>query len=166
MKIFVTGQTGFMGREFCAQALAAGHELEYLKDALPQVGVVKAIDWSQFDAVAHFAAAGVNFISPDRHWLSCITVNHLGTMALLESILASGATPLIFIPGSIRERETLETPRYWADPYIVSKRISQDYVCEFRLRFNGKVIRPFIGRCKGPGELAPVIAKIIRTITR
>lgn len=165
MNIFLTGQNGFLGREFVAQATAAGHMLEYLKDALPSIGVVKPIDWGAFDAVVHLAVAGVNFTDPDRSWSPCVLVNHLGTMALLEAIHASGAAPLIFIPGSIRELETLETPRYWADPYIVTKKLSGMYVIEFAGRYRGRVLRPIIGRCKGPGELAPVVAGILESIT-
>jgi nucleoside-diphosphate-sugar epimerase len=166
MKLCITGFSGFIGTELRRQAAAAGHSFVCLGEILPDRAQIDRVPWREFDAVIHLSAAGVNFGSPSRTWEQCMAVNFHGTRELLESIKASGAAPTIFIPGSVREEEMSDVLRYWADPYIVTKRLSGLFVKEWQRDYRGLVLRPIIGRCKDPGQVESVVARILEEITQ
>jgi nucleoside-diphosphate-sugar epimerase len=100
LKIFVTGGTGFTGREFAAYAVERGHEVVAptidLTDAQALARTVSDID---FDAVAHFAA--VSGIAADASAIDFYNVNTIGTLNLLEAIVARGSKkPTVLLASS------------------------------------------------------------------
>lgn len=161
MKILLTGSTGLIGSEFLRQARFDLNEVVCLGHILTDVAALKALDWSGVEGVVHLAAAGVKRVSPTRSWADCMAVNFAGTRDLLESLLASGQAPRVFVAGSIREAETFVRPDYWRDPYIASKKFEGLYVREWAKRYKGRVLRPLMLRCGDAAEVWAAAHRIL-----
>lgn len=161
MKLFVTGASGYIGSEFVKVAKSEGHIVTNLgrKWRIPYT-----IFWLDYDAVIHFAAAGVRRNSPHRTWNDCIEVNFGGTRDLLQAIVHSGATPTVFISGTIREEQTRDRPDYWHDPYIVSQKLRRVFVEEWARGYLGKVVYPFVDRCGTIEDVQALCHRILKDI--
>ncbi len=158
MNLIVTGSRGCIGEEFVVHANAAGHQVtRFFRDQ-------KFPWWKGYDAVIHLAAAGVRRTSPTRTWDDCIAGNFGLTVRILQSITLEGATPTVFISGSIREKETKERPDYWSDPYIVSQKLRRLFVEEWAKTYRGRVIHPFCERCGDLADVEKLCAQILRDI--
>lgn len=100
MRIALTGASGFLGRKFVAKALAAGHQIRSLTRAGGDDGRVQMIQGSLENAAAvnelvrgadvlvHLAAAGVS--SDQREWDTAMSVNVVGTAALIRAAALEG----------------------------------------------------------------------------
>jgi UDP-glucose 4-epimerase len=113
MKLLVTGGAGYIGSIVARQLLAAGHEVVVLdslerghREAVPREARLVVADLREreavgqalgegFDGVLHFAAlalVGESVSHPERYYRT----NVLGTLNLLEAIIAAGVTRLVF----------------------------------------------------------------------
>jgi len=163
MKILLTGETGTIGREFKRQATLAGHEIVVTGD-ITSMDATRRIWWPGVDALAHFAAAGVRFTAQDRTWADCMGVNLVGTLNLLDSITLSKCKPAVFVPGSIRELETLDVPHLWRDPYVVSVISRSRAISEWAMDYPGFFASPKLPRLGDAAAVECAVAKILKDI--
>ena len=105
MKLFVTGGTGFIGRHFLGQAVAAGHEVQALRRTPPEPQA-SAVNWvegtmrgdhhaalSRCDVVIHFAAAGV---SPQpATWEELFATNVTDSLHIWKEAAEAGVARLV-----------------------------------------------------------------------
>ena len=164
MKILLTGGSGLLGCEFSRQAKIAGHEVVTFSGDVRDMEATRRIWWMGVGALAHFAAIGVKFTSPDRTWENCMGTNLVGTLNLLDSITLSKCAPAVFIPGSVRELETMDVPHLWRDPYVVSKIAVAQAIDEWAKGYRGRVIRPSIHRLGTETDVQNAVSEIIEQI--
>jgi len=164
MKILLTGGGGFIGTEFLRQAKGAGHEVQQFIGDVRDMEATRRIWWKGVDALVHLAAAGVKFTATDRTWVDCMRVNLVGALNLLDSITLSKCTPVVFIPGSVREAETFSVPHLWRDPYVVSKIVAAHAIREWSNLYPGRVFRPLLGRCNDQSDAGKIAAEILKAI--
>lgn len=108
MKIFVTGGTGFIGAHFLRSAIAQGHDVTALRRAgsRPRIESDPEPKWLEapldrveccqlrgFDALAHFASAGV---SPQRaSWQDLMQWNINAPMMLIQEAARAGIARIV-----------------------------------------------------------------------
>jgi nucleoside-diphosphate-sugar epimerase len=163
MKILLTGASGFLGSEFMRQALEAGHDLTVMGREWTDENTLLRTKWDNFDAVVHLAAAGVKR-NPPRQWPACMTVNFHALRRMLAAIKASGASPLIFLAGSVRENEMTDRPSLWHDPYVVSKRMAALMVKDWANHYRGRVVHWHFHSFYAPGEVHSAAQTIIQLL--
>ncbi|MGK5078567.1 GDP-mannose 4,6-dehydratase [Janthinobacterium sp. HLX7-2] len=91
MKILLTGASGFTGRPFAEMALASGHQVVALNcDLADKVALRQQVLAAAPDSVVHLAAISFVGHADDKAFYG---VNVLGTMNLLEALLALPVAP-------------------------------------------------------------------------
>ena len=151
-RILVTGGTGFVGKIVVARLLADNFVVrmatrssmpETLKQEHVVVGSIGPnTKWEKalqgVDAVVHLAArAHVMYDSASDPLTAFRTVNTAGTRRLVETIMAEGPRPLVFISSlkamgefSGQQPFTEATPPKPVDPYGISKREAEIMIQE------------------------------------
>lgn len=162
MNILLTGGSGYIGTEFLARALEAGHEVTYLGREWTEGETLAKIPWNELDAVVHLAAAGVK--REDRNWRDCMEVNFHAFRTMLNAIQKAGASPLLVMARSIREDESDSNPALWDDPYIVSKKIASRFAWIWALTYEKRVISVPIAPCYGVGEVEKVVERLMESL--
>jgi nucleoside-diphosphate-sugar epimerase len=169
MRILVTGASGFIGRELCAELMRRGHELSALVrrpgsepagtnavagDLSAATGLTEALGRARPDCVVHLAAE----IASQRSAQKVDEVNVAGTRRLVEACLAlagsdlAGGPRIVFsstvvtgdAEGALLSEETVLPVQ---TPYGRSKQLGERLILESRLP--AVVIRP--SHVYGPG---------------
>ncbi len=107
-RAFITGAAGFVGGHLIAHLAAEGWDLSahdvrtagalskfYQFDLIEQASLQRALQEARPDAVFHLAGA-LKAERPEQFY----TLHVLGTVALLEAVIASGLRPVILIASS------------------------------------------------------------------
>lgn len=163
MKILLTGWTGFIGAELLGRAISAGHEVTCLGREWTQGHFIAKIQWKEYDAVIHLAAAGVK--RERRDWGECMEVNVHAFRRFLTALHNSGANPIVIMTPSSRENEADMVPALWADPYIVSKKMASRFAWVWALAGCHRIISVPISSCYAPGEVEKVAERILTALT-
>jgi nucleoside-diphosphate-sugar epimerase len=133
-KLLVTGASGFVGRHFVAQAIAAGHEVHSADSRNGDVG--DETTWMNMpaaDVVVHLAAR--SFV-PDswKHPAEFIRTNVVGTAHALEHARRSSARFVFLSSYLYGHPARLPIPETAAvltlNPYALSKKLAED-ACAF-----------------------------------
>jgi UDP-glucose 4-epimerase len=128
MKILVTGGAGYIGGTVARLLLAGGHEVtiydnlchsrrsavapgaQFVEGDLADRGLLeKTLEDGRFQGVMHFAAlieAGESMVRPEIYFRN----NTVGTLSLLEAMLATGHDRLVFSSTAACYGEPVSTP--------------------------------------------------------
>ena len=127
MNFFVTGGAGYAGGTLCRLLLARGHHVTIydsfvhsrrsappvdatvVEGDLNDLPLLKDSLATPFDGVFHFAAlieAGESMVTPEKYFRN----NTLGTLSLLEAMLATGHRKLVFSSTAACYGEPEKTP--------------------------------------------------------
>jgi nucleoside-diphosphate-sugar epimerase len=166
MEIFLTGATGFLGRQVLPLLLASGHTVYSLGRKASQHPAAKLIEipgdlmedqwiaevpWDRIDAVAHLAAAGVK--ASRRNWRDAFEVNVGGTMKLLAAIKKEAAkTPRLIVTRSFYERAMHQEPSLRDNAYIATKSVSTELIKAWSRDYSGSVCFATLFQVYGPGD--------------
>lgn len=150
MNILITGVTGLFGSELAREFSTLGN-IHGLRRASSDLGAVDleglAIHWHEgdvldfnslleavegMDVVIH-AAGKVSFLPQDERTL--FQVNHLGTVNVVNALLATGVSKLVYISsvaalGQVPDQEEYDEKSVWVDvpghtPYALSKYLAE-----------------------------------------
>jgi UDP-glucose 4-epimerase len=105
-RLVVTGGTGFVGREFLRQAIAAGYHVDAIHRNEVPSGLAAGVNWIRSDlnsvpkeilrascVLVHFAAAGV--ITGGNDWEACFEANVHQSVTLWRRAAAAGIKRMI-----------------------------------------------------------------------
>jgi len=179
MKSIITGVTGFVGSHLTDLLLAKGHKLNgiargsggdenitHLKrrvtlfnvDILNKKRVIETVKKVKPDYIFHFAAQSSNLDSIQRPEFTFKT-NVIGTLNLLDGVVAAKIKPSIVFAGSSEEYGLVEkdelpisenNPLRPRNPYAVSK-IAASYLCyQYAKTYGLKIIRVRSFNQEGP----------------
>lgn len=161
MKIAVTGANGFVGRAFVRAASSLGHEILCVgRTPLEAVGFIHVdlrsgagldeVQWREFDAVVHLAAAGVK--AAKRSWPECVMVNVVGTQRLLTAISAAKARPMTWIAQTFYEREAVRHNQLLENPYVATKIAGSELARDWARRTSNRLVFGRLFQGYGPGD--------------
>ena len=159
MRILLTGAHGFIGSALLKEPTT--HEI--IAAGRGWIERPAEVQWENFDALIHLAAAGVQRV--DREWDECMKVNFQALQDMLNAIEKSGATPTIYLACTIFDKTMGTKMELWKDPYAVSKRLGTMYAQDWEKRYRGRLILDDIASCYQPGEVEIVAQRIIRLVT-
>jgi GDP-4-dehydro-6-deoxy-D-mannose reductase len=194
MTALVTGAAGFAGRHLCQLLQRHGDTVHamispsgnggpvpgasehFTVDLQDFSGLVKLLDSSRPGVIFHLAALS----SPEQSWKSrrlTYETNFLGTLNLIEAVLASGLQPRLLLVGSgavygavpaSRQPITEAEPFAPRDPYGVSK-AAQELLgrqCVMAHGLDAVLLRPFnhTGPGQGPGFVCSDFARQVAAI--
>ena len=160
MRILLTGAHGFIGTALLK--LKTGHDI--IPANRGWIDHPNDVLWHNFDAVIHLAAAGVQ--GSDREWDECMRVNFHALRAMLNSISKSGATPIIYLAGSVLARDIVDELEKWANPYIVSKYLGSRFAFAWSRHheYGSRLILDELENCYQPGKVEQTAEGIIKLV--
>ena len=189
-KILVTGATGFIGSHLVDYLAAAGHDVVatgrkapshdasnvrgLALDLTDRAKVDEAIGAVKPDVVYHLAAQSLPGVAWKQPQVT-IEANVIGTLHLLDAVLASKTSPTIEFFGSASEyASNPETNKFIredfplepSNPYALTK-IAADHLCSLYQRAHGMkivTVRPFF--IIGTRKIGDVTSDFARSIVR
>jgi len=166
MEIFLTGATGFLGKQVLRLLLADGHTVYSLTRHASQLATPNMIEvsgdlvsdkwtadvpWGRIDAVVHLAASGVK--ASHRNWREAFEVNVGGTFKLLETIKAKATKkPRLIVTRSFYERVMHQESALRENAYISTKSISTEIIKAWSKDYSGSVCFATLFQIYGPGD--------------
>jgi len=150
----VTGSSGFVGSHLCQHLTHLGMQVtgmdvqpatesvsgtfDFVQGNLVTGGGLDHLAWESFDVVFHLAAAGVKSVS--REWQTCIQVNLLGTLNLIERFERAARVPALVYTHTFYEDFIESSPSLAASPYVLSKYATTQVVRQLARHYPGCIV--------------------------
>ena len=160
----VTGASGFVGRHLCRHLTeigvavtgldmrpeSAGIDYRYIQADIVTGAGLEALAKTSFDVVFHLAAAGVKAVS--REWPSCIDVNILGTLNVMQKTCFNSPRPVFVFTHTYYEDYIFSIPAMTENAYVMSKFAMTQVLRTFAKDFKGSLVTAKLFQIYGTGD--------------